>query len=99
MRVFDLVAVLLVLAAVFSYLNYRLLRLPTTIGLMALSLFGSLAVVGTGRFVPEVEQQAAAFVGQFDFNQALLHGMLGFLLFAGSLHVNLGDLAECKLAV
>ena len=35
MRLFDLIAILIVLAAIFSYMNVRLLRLPATIGLMA----------------------------------------------------------------
>ena len=43
MRLFDLIAILTVLAAGFSYLNFRLLKLPSTIGLMALTLLFSLA--------------------------------------------------------
>jgi hypothetical protein len=39
-------------------MNYRLLRLPTTIGLMALTLLASVLVVVVGQFVPQVEQQA-----------------------------------------
>jgi CPA1 family monovalent cation:H+ antiporter len=39
---------LVLLAAAFSYLNYRLLKLPTAIGLMALALLSSVAVVAAG---------------------------------------------------
>ncbi len=99
MQPFQLVAVLLVLAAGFSYLNYRLLRLPTTIGLMALTLLSSVAVVAVGQVFPVAERQAAAFVRRLDLSEALLHGMLGFLLFAGALHINLNDLASRKLAI
>ena len=95
----DFVAVLLVLAAGFSYLNHRLLRLPTTVGLMAGTLLASLAVVVSGLIFPAIEYQAAAFVRQIDFNQAVLQGMLGFLLFAGALHIDLGDLARQKVTV
>jgi CPA1 family monovalent cation:H+ antiporter len=95
----DFVAVLLVLAAGFSYLNHRLLRLPTTVGLMAGTLLASLAVVACGLIFPAVEQQAAAFVRQIDFNQAVLQGMLGFLLFAGALHIDLSDLARQRMTV
>ena len=95
----DFVAVLLVLAAGFSYLNHRLLRLPTTIGLMALTLLASLAAVATGLFFPTVEQHAAQFVHEIDFNRAVLDGMLGFLLFAGALQIDLGDLARQKLVI
>jgi CPA1 family monovalent cation:H+ antiporter len=97
--VFDFAAILLVLAAGFSYLNRRLVRLPTTIGLMALTLLASLGAVAVGRFYPPIEQRAAAFVGQIDFSQTVLQGMLGFLLFAGALHINLDDLIREKVAI
>jgi CPA1 family monovalent cation:H+ antiporter len=99
MQPFDLIAILTVLSAGFSYLNFRLLRLPSTIGLMALSLLFSAGVVVVGSRIPIVQEQARAIVEQFDFNQALLHGMLGFLLFAGALHIDLGDLAQHKWAI
>jgi CPA1 family monovalent cation:H+ antiporter len=44
----DFVAVLLVFAAAFSYLNRRFLRLPATVGLTALTLLASLAPVAGG---------------------------------------------------
>jgi monovalent cation:H+ antiporter, CPA1 family len=99
MSPFELVAALLVLTAGLSYLNHRLLRLPTTIGVMALTLLASAAVVAVGKFLPGVEQPAREFVHRLDFSRALLHGMLGFLLFAGSLHIDLGDLARRKLSI
>jgi CPA1 family monovalent cation:H+ antiporter len=99
MRLFDLVAVLLVAAAGLSYLNHRLLRWPSTVGLMALTLLASLAVIAAGLLFPGAQRQAAAFVRRIDFNQAVLHGMLGFLLFAGALHLDLDDLARHKVAI
>jgi CPA1 family monovalent cation:H+ antiporter len=99
MYLFDFVAILLVLAGGLGYLNHRLLRLPPTIGLMALTLVASLAAVVAGLAFPAVEHQAAAFVRQIDFGQAVLHGMLGFLLFAGALHLDLGDLERQKAAI
>ena len=96
MRLFDLIAVFIVMAAGFGYLNFRLLKLPTTIGLMALSLLFSLSLFVLGAFVPAVAQQTHSVIEQFDFNQVLLHGMLAFLLFAGALHIDLGDLARHK---
>jgi len=96
MRLFDLIAILIVLTAAFSYVNLRLLRLPATIGLMALSLFFSICVVVLGALFPSLGHQARDIVQRFEFGEALLHGMLGFLLFAGALHVDFGDLAEYK---
>jgi CPA1 family monovalent cation:H+ antiporter len=99
MSLFDLVAALLVLTALLSYINYRLLKLPTTIGVMALTLLVSVAVVVIGSFLPDLERQVAAFVHRLDFDRTLMHGMLGFLLFAGALHIDLNDLARHKLSI
>jgi len=94
MRTFDLIAILIVMAAVFSYINLKLLKLPDAIGLMAVTLLFSMAVFVAGLYLPGVEVLVNALIAHFDFNEALLHGMLGFLLFAGALHVDLGDLAR-----
>lgn len=42
----TIVAILLVLTASFAYINHRLLKWPTTIGVMAIALLVSLAIVG-----------------------------------------------------
>ena len=94
MRLFDLLAIMTVLAAGFSFLNVRLLKLPTTIGLMALSLVFSLCCSRSGLVVPSFAEQTRSIVGHFDFNRVLLHGMLGFLLFAGALHIDVEDLTR-----
>lgn len=99
MRPFDLLAILLVLTAIFSYINIRFLRLPSSIGVMALTLVTSLCAIAAGRFFPHLEKEVRHFVGALDFSQALLHGMLGFLLFAGALNLNLNDLTRWKLPI
>lgn len=91
---FEIAAALLTLAALFSYVNDRWVKLPTTIGLMVISLVFSLGLIALGFLVPGIEQRAEAIVAGVDFNKSLMHGMLGFLLFAGALHVNLGDLVR-----
>jgi CPA1 family monovalent cation:H+ antiporter len=100
MTLFEIVAVLLVLSALFSYLNHRFIRLPTTIGVMAIALAMSLGLVLAGRMgLGGLQDQARVMLNSIDFDEAVLHGMLGFLLFAGALHIKLGDLAEQKWAV
>jgi CPA1 family monovalent cation:H+ antiporter len=96
MQIFDLFAMLIVLTAACGYVNVRVLKLPPTIGLMALTLGFSMIVLAIGKFLPGVERQAKFVVEEFSFSQALLHGMLGFLLFAGAMHVNLDDLRADK---
>jgi len=99
MSLFEIIAVLITLAALFSYFNHRVLRLPTTIGLMLMALTLSVAVITLGVIVPDVEETARSFLASIDFSETLMHGMLGFLLFAGALHIDLGDLAEQKKIV
>ena len=87
MGLFDIIAILITLAAVFSYLNHKLFRLPPTIGLMILSLILSLVLVLVGQQFDVLDDVAHDLIGSIDFNRTLMQGMLGFLLFAGALHV------------
>jgi len=91
---FQISAVLITLAALFNYLNYRYLKLPTTIGIMAMALVLSLVVIAVGKVNAPVHDMAVGVLAGIDFNKALMHGMLGLLLFAGALHIDLGDLSE-----
>lgn len=96
MTIIQTVTILICLSAVFSYLNHRWMKLPLTIGLMAIALAMSLALLLLGKLGFGIEQEAKAFIRGIDFNEALMHGLLSFLLFAGSLHVNLNDLSDHK---
>lgn len=90
----------MVLTALFSYANYRVLHLPATIGVMFISLAVSLGFVALGWLGMEIGQaRVSGLLNTIDFNKALLHGMLSFLLFAGAMHINLSDLANQKWVV
>lgn len=99
MGLLEILAILITLAAGFSYVNHRALGLPTTIGLMIISLVFSLALITVGQFVPAVENDARNLLASIDFSETLLHGMLGYLLFAGALHIDLNDLAKHKWTI
>ncbi len=96
MNLFDITALLITLTAIFSYINYRTLKLPMTIGVMLIGLLMSLSLLLLKPLGIDLTIQANAILKSIDFNQTLMHGMLSFLLFAGALHVNLSDLAEQK---
>jgi CPA1 family monovalent cation:H+ antiporter len=96
MKLFNILAVLITLSATFSYINHRFIRLPTTIGLMAIALLISLGLIILGPFGLGLEEGAHRLLNSIDFDETLLHGMLSFLLFAGALHINLADLARQK---
>lgn len=90
----------MVLTALFSFINYRMLRMPTTIGVMFIALVFSLGIVSLGWLGIDIGQAGVAqMLESIDFNQALLHGMLSFLLFAGAMHINLDDLKSQKWAI
>jgi CPA1 family monovalent cation:H+ antiporter len=96
---FDLLALLITLTAVFGWVNHRFVRLPATIGLMIISMAFSLALVALGKAGVVGTDLLARLLGQVDFGEALLHGMLGALLFAGALHININDLRENKWVI
>ncbi len=100
MSFFEITAILMVMTALFSYINYRVLHMPTTIGVMFIALVASLGIVVLGWLGLDVGQAGVAkLLEQVDFNQALLHGMLSFLLFAGAMHIKLDDLRSQKWAI
>ena len=93
MTTFQIVAMLLTIAAAFAYINHRWLKLPAAIGLMAMSLSVSLLLILADRLgVLALAGTAHAVLDRVDLDQTLLHGMLGALLFAGALHINIRDL-------
>jgi CPA1 family monovalent cation:H+ antiporter len=64
---------------------------------MLIAMLISVSLVILGHFGFEgIQDKATAVLEGIDFNKALMHGMLSFLLFSGALHVNLEDLARHK---
>ena len=91
---FDAAAILIVLAATLGYLNHRILKLPSSIGLTVMGLVASLLVIGLDHLLPgsDVGEQVVGFIAGIDFHTTLMDGMLSFLLFAGALHVKWDDM-------
>jgi CPA1 family monovalent cation:H+ antiporter len=101
MNAFDTAAVLIAIAALTGYINHRVLKLSATTGTLAVALVSSLVIVVADAAVPGWQLRAvlADFLGGIDFNEALMHGMLCFLLFAGSLHIDLEGLLDHKWTI
>ncbi|ODA67022.1 Na(+)/H(+) antiporter NhaP [Methyloligella halotolerans] len=101
MSLFEIIAGLLVLTALFAWLNHRLIHLPHNVGLLVMGLAASLVLVGLELLLPQTSifAELTNTIEGIDFSDALLHGMLGFLLFAGALHVDLGLLKARAWAV
>ena len=92
MDYFSIAAVLVVLAALFGYLNIRFLKLPTTIGLMIITIVFTIIVIVIGQFDDTLLVREKELIAQIDFQTVLLDIMLSFLLFAGALHTNFAQL-------
>ena len=93
----NITAILITLAALFSYLNYRYLKIPTTIGIMLIALSISLGLLAADFLeLTQLGSHAEKMLRSVDFHEALMQGMLSFLLFAGALHVSLNDLFSQK---
>jgi len=92
MSLFAIISTLIVISALFGYLNVRFLKLPTTIGLMVITIVFTLLVLATSMFNDTLLEQEKLFISQIDFEIVLLDVMLSFLLFAGALHTNFQQL-------
>jgi len=99
MSPFETLAALITLTAAFAYVNHRWLRQPASIALMAMTLALSLLVLGAARAGLVRVDPLFAVIDRIHFDDTLLHGMLGALLFAGALHIRLDDLRDERLAV
>nr|WP_274705097.1 sodium:proton antiporter [Sphingomonas sp. H160509] len=84
------------MAAALGYLNFRFLKLPSSIGLTIMGALASLIVVGLDRVFPGAGfgHDVVQFIAGIDFQTTLMDGMLSFLLFAGALHVDWHEMAR-----
>ncbi len=96
---FALLSLIVTAGALFSFVSYRVLRLPSTIGTIILSLAAAVLLIAAGHVFPELHFASERLVASLDFNKIVLHGMLAFLLFAGALQLDLHQLAQEKVPV
>jgi len=99
--IFNLAALVVTLAAICGWINHRWLRLPHSIGLVLIALAVSFVALMLDAVVPalRLESTVRDTLTQIDFHDTLMIGMLGFLLFAGALHVDLDHLVSRRWAI
>jgi monovalent cation:H+ antiporter, CPA1 family len=88
MALYNIFAVLTVLAALFGYVNHRFIKLPGTIGIMIISLLFSLLIILLGELQPALLAEITRLIKSIDFYTILMKIMLSFLLFAGAIHLD-----------
>jgi CPA1 family monovalent cation:H+ antiporter len=96
MSALQIVGVVVTLVALFGYLNQRLGKLPDVIGITAIGVVVSIVAVVLANFDTGIAQAVKSATAGIDFSGLLLHGVLGLLLFAGSLQINIADIAREK---
>jgi CPA1 family monovalent cation:H+ antiporter len=96
MELYYSFSVLIVLAAFFAYLNLRILKLPSTIGIMVIAMLTSIMLVVFNNFFPNKFNHFSELLEDVDFTEVVMGAMLNFLLFAGAIHIHLVDLKEQK---
>jgi CPA1 family monovalent cation:H+ antiporter len=89
---FPVFAAVLAIAALFSLINDRFIKLPTTIGVMVLALAASVLLTIANALGLPLAGFAGALIERLHFHETLLNVALAFLLFAGSLEVDLHTL-------
>ncbi len=90
--IFQICSIVIVLSALFGFINVRILRLPNTIGLMIVAIVFTMFLFASTLFTNFFLDAAERLIGQIDFRHVLLDVMLGFLLFAGAMHTNFDQL-------
>lgn len=99
MELYLTLSLLLVVAALFSYLNQRFIHLPPTIGLMVMALVSSLGLVGLGWLHVPAVLRVVEIVRAIDFHTVLMQYLLSFLLFAGAVHLDTRSLNRQRIPV
>ena len=97
-NIFNIISILVSVSALFMYFNYKYVKLPSTIGIMILSLGASFLLQFFEIFNLDISF-AHNLISSIDFNETLMNGMLSFLLFAGALHIDINDLKKQKWVI
>ena len=88
MSTYQIISIIIFLAALYAYINDRWIKWPPTIGIMVLALFSSILIVIIGILLPAFSATVHGLVSHIDFGHVLLKIMLSFLLFAGAIHID-----------
>jgi len=99
MEIYNIITLVVVLSAIFGYINHRFIKLPGTIGIMIISLMASLVVVGIGSVSPEFFIKTIDAISLIDFHTVLMKIMLSFLLFAAAIRIDSKKLKSERISI
>ena len=96
---FESFSIIFLLAALLSFVNYKWLKLPSTIGTMILALLFAIVAIGSKNILPDFYAFFCDIILATDFSTLLLDIMLSMLLFAGAMHIDIHRLEMEKWSV
>lgn len=94
MNTYHLIILIISLSAGFAYINHRYIRMPFVIGLFFLSMLFSLTILSSKYWAYSYFTDIKELIAKVNLSKYILEIMLGFLLFAGSLHVEWSDIRK-----
>ena len=95
----QIIAIVLSITALGGYLNSKIIKLPTSIGVLLFSTLLSVALLLLQKFQVITLHELPIIVSKINFDDLLLHGILCILLFAGSLHIDVSELKNYKYPI
>ncbi|MCA2016826.1 sodium:proton antiporter [Vibrio tritonius] len=102
MSVYDTVCMIAAVAIIISLINHRFGRFQTTIAITGWSVLIAAIVLSLsymGVLSADSEQPIVTMLKNIQFDDFLLKGVLGFLLFGGALNINLNHLKDQKFEI
>lgn len=97
MHIFDLIALIIFISGLFIFVNTFFLKLPSSLGLMILTLVLSIGLLITNILAPSME--IAQEIRSFDFSDVLNQMVISVILFAGALNMHINELGKQKTPV
>ncbi|WP_295128724.1 sodium:proton antiporter [uncultured Chitinophaga sp.] len=97
--VYTSLALLITITAAFSYINCKYIHLPSTIGIMIMSLVCSMVLIALGNLFPELAEQARVIMQNVRFGDLIMQSLLSFLLFAGAIQLDVRKLHRHRSVV
>lgn len=99
MHILDILALFIFLAGVFIFVNTYYLKLPSSVGLMILSLGLSIGLFALEILIPEFKSGTERLLADYEYHDVLFQIVLNFMLFAGALQIDFRKLKEEKIPV
>ncbi|HEY9195354.1 MAG TPA: cation:proton antiporter, partial [Mucilaginibacter sp.] len=88
MDLFVVIALLVIVSAIFSYINARFIRLPGTIGIVLIATIVSIIILVVDEADPPTARYLTTLAKHIDFSKVVLNIMLGFLLFSSAFNLD-----------